>query len=84
MFFSNFNPKETTTFVPPLCQLQNDMKRGTSPSSNGWDFIPNTDGWDEVLMWKVVTNDITEQESEYFSFLFLLYLIIRDYILELM
>ena len=57
VFFSNFNPKETTAFVPPLCQLQHDMKRGTSPSSNGWDFIPNTDGWDEVLMWKVVTND---------------------------
>jgi hypothetical protein len=28
------------------------MKRGTSPSpsSNGWDFIPNMDGWDDVLM----------------------------------
>jgi hypothetical protein len=57
MFFFSFNPKETTSFVPPLCQLQTDMKRGTSPSSNGWDFIPNTDGWDEVLMWKVMTDD---------------------------
>jgi len=27
-----------------LCQLQNDMKKGTLPSSNGWDFIPNIDG----------------------------------------
>jgi hypothetical protein len=26
------------------------MKRETSPSSNGWDFIPNIDGWDDVLM----------------------------------
>jgi len=40
-----------------LCQLQNDMKKGTSPSSNGWDFIPNIDGWDEVLMWEVMTDD---------------------------
>jgi len=31
------------------------MKRGTSPSSNGWDFIPNIDGWDDVLMWIVIT-----------------------------
>ena len=44
MFFSSFNPKETVAFVSHLCQLQNDMKRGTSPSSNGWDFIPNTNG----------------------------------------
>jgi hypothetical protein len=35
MFFSSFNPKETVAFMPHLCQLQNDMKRGTSPSSNG-------------------------------------------------
>jgi hypothetical protein len=33
------------------------MERRTSPSSNGWDFIPNTDGWDEVLMWKVMTDN---------------------------
>jgi hypothetical protein len=26
------------------------MKRGTSPSSNGCDFIPNINGWDDVLM----------------------------------
>ncbi|KAJ6990385.1 hypothetical protein NC653_018818 [Populus alba x Populus x berolinensis] len=26
------------------------MKRRTSPSSNGWDFIPNIDGWDDELM----------------------------------
>jgi hypothetical protein len=57
VFFS-FNPKETTTFVPPLCQQQNDMKRGTSPSSNGWDFILNTNGWDGVLMRKVITRII--------------------------
>jgi hypothetical protein len=25
-------------------------KKGTSPSSNGWDFIPNIDGWDDMLM----------------------------------
>jgi hypothetical protein len=31
-------------FAFALCQVQNDIKRGTSPSSNGWDFIPNIDG----------------------------------------
>jgi hypothetical protein len=36
-------------FAPPLCQLRNGIKRGTSPSSNGWDFIPNTDDWDESV-----------------------------------
>ena len=56
VFFS-LNPKDTVAFVPPLCQLQNDMERRTSPSSNGWDFIPNTDGWDKVLMWKVMTDN---------------------------
>lgn len=54
-FFSSFNPNKITTFMPPLCQLQNDMKRGTLPSSNGWGFIPNTYGWHEVLIWKVMT-----------------------------
>ena len=36
-------------FASPLCQVQNDIKRGTSPSSNGWDFIPNIDGQDESV-----------------------------------
>jgi hypothetical protein len=31
-------------FAFALCQVQNDIKRGTSPSSNSWDFIPNIDG----------------------------------------
>jgi hypothetical protein len=29
------------------------MKRRTLPSFNGWDFIPNIDGWDDEFMLEI-------------------------------
>jgi len=50
LILSRQNCSKGNHFAPPLWQLQNDMKRGTSTSSNGSDFIPNINGWDDVLM----------------------------------